>query len=80
MRDLFSSLYALAANKDACIANYCEQASSSCIWSLVFICDAFSDDVALPFVNFLNKLNGLVLGNLLLIQVDGVLTVKGFHS
>jgi len=37
MRDLFTSLYVLAANKDATIADYCHRGTDAVLWSLVFI-------------------------------------------
>ena len=55
MRDLFPSLYVLAVDKDATIAEYYHCGKGAIVWSPVFIRDAFMDDTRLA--TFLDKLN-----------------------
>ena len=55
MRDLFPSLYVLAVNKDATIADYCQRGTGAVVQSPIFIRDVFVDDTSLA--TFLNKLN-----------------------
>ena len=43
LQDLFPSLYALADNKEATVAAYCDHVSGLCIWSPIFIRDALVD-------------------------------------
>jgi len=54
LKDLFPSLFALAVNKDALVADYCEHVSGSHMWSPIFVRNAFVDDITL--VSFLSKL------------------------
>ena len=56
MRDLFPSLFVLAKDKDATIADYYLRGSGAVVWTPIFIRDAFVDDISLPA--FLNLLNG----------------------
>lgn len=44
LRDRFPSLYALAEDRNARVSDCLEHNSSSVVWSLVSICDAFPDD------------------------------------
>jgi len=55
LRDTFPSLYVLAVNRDATIADYCQRWPSNIVWSLVFIRDALVDDTILA--TFLSKLS-----------------------
>jgi len=55
LRGLFPSLYVLAVNRDASIADYYHNGPGGVVWSPVFIRDAFVDDSILT--SFLNKLN-----------------------
>jgi len=55
MRDVFPSLYVLAADRDATIADYCHRGNGAVVWSSVFVRNAFVDDINLA--SFLNKLN-----------------------
>jgi len=67
LRNIFPSLYAPAANKDAAVIAYREHVSGSCIWSSVFIPDAVVDDATLTLVSLLIKLSGITIGQSLLI-------------
>ena len=82
MRDLFPSLFVLAEDKDATIADYCQRGSAVVVWTPIFIRDAFVDDITL--VAFLNLLNGFspldspdaVIWNL---NSRGAFTVKSYY-
>jgi len=60
LRDLFPSLHALAENKEATVAAYCDNVSGLCIWSPIFIRDALVDDASL--ISLLIQLNGILIG------------------
>lgn len=53
MKDLSSSLFPLAVNKDALVDDYCEHVSESCVSSSIFVRDTFVDDITL--VSFLPR-------------------------
>jgi len=55
LRDLFPSLYVLAVNRDASIADYYQRGPGCVVWSPVFIHDAFVDDILTSFLNKLNE-------------------------
>ena len=60
MRDLFPSLFVLAEDKDATIADYYLRRSGAVVWTPIFIRDAFVDDTSLAtFVNKLNEITPL---------------------
>jgi len=53
LKELFPGLYVMGVDKNACVAVYREQVSSSNIWALAFVRDGFVDDDSLT--SFLNK-------------------------
>ena len=83
LRDLFPSLFALAENKDATVAEYCDNVSGSCIWSPIFTRDALVDVASL--LSLLRKLNGMLIRQspLDLVKWDlnpkGSFTVKSYY-
>jgi len=82
MRDLFSSLYVLAANRDATIADYCHRDNGAVVWSPIFIRDAFVDDTSLAsFLNKLNEINTRDSPNAVIWNLNskGVFTVKSYY-
>jgi len=82
LRDLFPSLYVLAVNRDASMADYYQNGPDGVVWSSVFIRDAFVDDSILT--DFLSKLNEVtpqdstdaVSWNL---NSKGIFTVKSYY-
>jgi len=84
LEDFFRSLYTLAANKDASVANYFEQVSGSSVWSHIFVQDALQ--MISLLLAFFPCLMGSVCKILLMIQLDGILclnrilTTKSYHS
>ena len=57
LKNLFPSLYAVAANKGPNSASYCKHVFGSCVWSPIFNWDALVDEATL--ISFLTKLNGI---------------------
>ena len=44
LKDLFPSLYALAQDREASVADYRVQGSDNSVWMPVFVWDSFADD------------------------------------
>jgi len=79
LRDIFLSLFVLAENKDASIADYWDRASGTSVWVPIFVRDGFIDDDAV--VSFFNKLNSHNLGDSSQDSVKWDLNPKGrLHS
>uniref|UniRef100_A0A7C9ALA2 Reverse transcriptase domain-containing protein n=1 Tax=Opuntia streptacantha TaxID=393608 RepID=A0A7C9ALA2_OPUST len=58
LKDLFPSLFALAQDKEAFVADYRVLGTDSSVWRPVFVRDSFADDDTL--VRFFSKLSGTI--------------------
>jgi len=58
LKDLFPSLYSLAQDREASVADYRVQGTNSPVWMSVLERDGFADDdVLLRFFNKLSEIN-----------------------
>ena len=55
LKDLFPSLFALAKDREASVADYRVQGSDSSVWMPIFVRDSFADDDTV--VRFFSKLS-----------------------
>jgi len=83
LRDMFPSLFVLADNRDASIADYWDRDSGTIVWVPIFVRDGFIDDDVL--VSFFNKLNShkVEVSSQDMVKWDlnpkGEFTVKSFY-
>ena len=76
LKDLFPSLYVLAVDKNASIAEYQKHVYGNSVCAPVFVRDEFVDDDSL--VSFFNKLNEAKVGESSVDRVKWDLTTQGY--
>jgi len=75
LKDLFPSLYALAQEREASVADYHVQGTNNSVWMPVFMRDGFADDDGL--LKFFSKLSEITIDASSTDKVRWKLNTKG---